>query len=36
MPVCEDAVDLILAFTIWEEPCPASVTSLLEQCVDYL
>ena len=34
--VCEDVVNLILGFTVWGDPCPASVRSLLEQCVDYL
>ena len=36
MLVCEDVVNLIFAFTIWGDQYPASVTSLLEQCVDYL
>ena len=35
MLVCEVVVDLIFGFTIWGDPCLASVMSLLEQSIHW-
>ena len=34
--VCDDVVNLIFGLTVWGDPHPGSVRSLLEQFIDYL